>query len=433
MILNDVRKENVNKVGKKLTTEEINKKLEEQGNGIRLLNIYTGKVREYQTFICKDGHTWKGLLEKVKTCQKCGGPNQKLYIENINKRLYERNIKLIGEYKGDNTEKLKFQCEFNHIWESTINSVCSSKTGCHVCNHKIKLTTGIINKRIEDRKIKLIEDYKGGAKIKHNFQCSKNHIWEATVDAVCNNGTGCPECYGNKQLTTEIVIERLLKQGKGIILVGEYKGKVNLTHTFQCKNGHTWKTGVDLVCSAGTGCPECHEINKRLDCEKINNKIEARGIKLIEDYKGSNRLTHKFECKEGHIWKTSLTNVYNCGTGCPKCSISGFKADKPAQFYVYHLKNSKGKEVLGFGITNVFKDRNYRHQKTFRDNNIENKLQIIFNFENGYDVVNLENNLKILPYIINFGIEGFRSESLPLSFRYYINSLALQYGGTIQK
>ncbi len=111
-----------------------------------------------------------------------------------------------------------------------------------------KLTKEEVNNRISDRGLIMLGEYVT-THTKTLFQCSKGHTWKARPSGIMR-GSGCPHCSGRIPLTKEIVNDRIAD--RGIVMLEEYvhqKAKV----LFQCSEGHTWKarpsneiTGLNL-------------------------------------------------------------------------------------------------------------------------------------------------------------------------------------------
>ena len=116
-----------------------------------------------------------------------------------------------------------------------------------------KLTIQQINDTLAPRGIKLIGEYRG-AHYDTLFECSKGHVWKATVGNVKNNNRGCPFCRGGIKLTPEQITSAL--SPRGITLVGEYHSS-HAKSTFRCAKGHTWKATLNNVKNSLTGCPIC--------------------------------------------------------------------------------------------------------------------------------------------------------------------------------
>ena len=95
-----------------------------------------------------------------------------------------------------------------------------------------------------------------------------------------------------------------------------------------------------------------------------------------------------WKCEKGHIWFASLksrtrSSQWSNGTGCPECAVSGFKASKPAWFY---LMARPGEQQIG--ITNDLSHRfSYHGAKGW--NEIDSTGP-----HSGYLVVETENAIK---------------------------------------
>jgi hypothetical protein len=177
--------------------------------------------------------------------------SKKLTIEEINLKLTDRGITVIGEYKS-NATPVKVQCSQGHIWEPRIGNLISRKDGCPHCSRHSSVftwTTESINDKLKSRGITLISEYSGKVKDKGTFVCTNNHEWVTSVNSVLN-GRGCKKCHGKTiPLTLEIIKERYSKFGYSVD--GVYTGHgCNLT--FTCSKGHVWKGN-----SGNTRCSSC--------------------------------------------------------------------------------------------------------------------------------------------------------------------------------
>jgi len=127
-------------------------------------------------------------------------------------------------------------------------------------------------------------------------------------------GKGCPVCSGNLPLNAEIVNERI--EARGLKLLGAYKNHQTKT-LFKCANGHQWMAKPNFILGGG-GCAICSG-NSVLNRDAINLKLKGRGIELIGDYLNA-RTPTKFRCPKGHEWAGITDNILNKDSGCPHCS-----------------------------------------------------------------------------------------------------------------
>jgi hypothetical protein len=184
----------------------------------------------------------------------------KLSIELVDQRLFDRNIKRINDYPNNRT-KITFQCliqECQYIWQTTTNHILNGGTGCPKCSGYLKLTNEIIDGRLRHRNIQRVSDYVK-VQLKVKFLCLIDNcgcIWEALTDSVLR-GSGCPRCNKNEKLTDERIDELL--QNRNIKRVDNC---INARHPikFQClltDCQNVWKASPYAVLNSETGCPRC--------------------------------------------------------------------------------------------------------------------------------------------------------------------------------
>jgi hypothetical protein len=176
---------------KKLTKEEFELMLLNDGRGIRLIGDFLD-VDSRSEFQCKNNHRWHTRIGNVRGgggCPYCSG--HKISSDTINERLAAagRGITLIGEYKSTSTKSL-FRCDNGHEWYASSGSVLA-RNGCNRCSGGT-LDLDTVNQRLLERGIQIIGEFTRTDK-KSTFRCSEEHEWSARVNSVLN-GHGCPRC-----------------------------------------------------------------------------------------------------------------------------------------------------------------------------------------------------------------------------------------------
>lgn len=205
----------------------------------------------------------------------------------------------------------------------------------------------------DGRGIVLMGDYLG-KDVSTTFRCAAGHDWLCRPSHI-KRGIGCRRCTNTKP-TTDDINQRLLSADKGISLVGKYITAKTKT-LFQCKNGHQWMATPTSIINSGTECPYCIGTHQPTTEEFSEWLImDGRGITLLGDYVTSKTKT-KFLCAHGHDWMTMPSNIKN-GSGCPYCASYGFSPDKPAWVYGFTRNN-----YLKVGITNDLSRRISEHLK----------------------------------------------------------------------
>jgi hypothetical protein len=326
--------------------------------------------------------------------------NKKLTKEVVNERIKDRGIELIDKYINSRTPVL-FRCSNNHTWKTRSNNVLRGD-GCPICsNSNLPLTKEIVNERIKDRGIELIDEYINN-KVPVLFRCANNHEWE-TQPSIVLRGHGCPTCSG-RLLTKEIVNERI--KDRGIKLIGKFIAS-NPKSLFRCSNNHIWETKRSTVLF-GYGCPACSN-RLPLTAEIVNERIKDRGIKLIGEFITS-KIPVFFRCANNHTWKTRPDDVLQ-GHGCPLCSATGFKNNIPAHGYLLDFGH-----FIKFGISNRLSSRLDR-LKSYNGEFAVIKTKL---FENGQDALDWENDIKKKyggSYVTKGVFPHGFTETLPIFFK----------------
>jgi hypothetical protein len=166
-------------------------------------------------------------------CPHCSG-NVPLTKEIVNNRIADRGFVLLGEYRGAHTHTL-FQCSEGHTWDARPNNIIQGKN-CPHCDGQFPLSKEIVNERIADRGLVMLGEYVNSVTTTL-FQCSEGHTWEASPGSVMG-GSGCKYCARNAPLTTEVVNDRIAD--RGLVMLDEYISNT-VHRRFQCSEGHTWE------------------------------------------------------------------------------------------------------------------------------------------------------------------------------------------------
>jgi len=330
----------------------------------------------------------------------------KLSKEIINERLAPRDIRLVGDYQNNKTKTI-FSCKNSHTWMAHANSVLSG-SGCPKCSNNCpEQSAKIFFDTASKKGYTVIGEYKKNH-LPVDVYCPAGHRTKITPNSL-KSGQNCRVCAHNTILTQAEVNKRL--SAKGVTALEDYTGSKNKFRVRCEKCGHEWMAGATSILHRG-GCGGCAG-TARLTKELVNKKIAPRKYIMLGDYT-NNRTKVDFLCPSGHIfWSTP--NSILVGYGCSSCNKSGFNISKAGVLYAYHLIQGE-KEGIGFGISNKFKRRRLTHARTFRETNTKATFLGTINFESGFELEKTERLLKQHPEIFNFGIDGFRTECLPITW-----------------
>jgi very-short-patch-repair endonuclease len=198
--------------------------------------------------------------------------------EEFDTKIQHKPFKRLSEYAGSKI-KIKFQCNIDgHIWESNPNNILNGN-GCPKCSHHAPLGNDYIDKKLENRKIKRIDNYiKGNVKIR--FQCLDcDNIWLTKPTYIIHGETSCPKCYIRKLTKTNFNIDKQLKNRKIKRIDNYIKGVIKIR--FQCLNKkckNIWSATPSNILR-GNGCPQCRLSKGEL---KIKNILVKNNIKFTK-------------------------------------------------------------------------------------------------------------------------------------------------------
>jgi hypothetical protein len=230
-------------------------------------------------------------------------------------------------------QKMEWICQKGHTWLAfTYTRTGKNPKGCPVCANK---AVAIGSNDLKSQFPILANEADGwnpetvsvGTHRKHIWKCKEGHRWEASV-ASRVRGTGCPYCSNNKvlpgfndlkTLNPEIAAEADGWDPKNILNGAARK------LDWKCVKGHKWRTSVSArTGKRGTGCPYCwgrFVVEGETDLETLFPKIaaEAHGWDPRKVNAGSSSKA-EFECKNGHIYQTSISGRTTRNVGCSVCA-----------------------------------------------------------------------------------------------------------------
>lgn len=277
---------------------------------------------------CAKGHQWKAIPNNIRRgrwCPYCSTRPPKT-IDDMCLIATKNGGKCLSDVYLNARSILKWQCSEGHIWKSTYANIQSG----HWCPQCAYIKFGLSNRKWNIKKLQAFASQKGGKCIsmeyinynhKLKWQCFRNHIWRASTANVIK-GTWCPECaikqngISNRKYTIGDMLNLAVKHN-GKCLSNVYLG-VKHKLKWRCQKKHTWKSTPDSIL-CGTWCPYCgHSVKLRLSY--IRKIAQKRGGKcLSNEYKNSDSpLT--WECRKGHIWRSTAHSIIFQGTWCPICS-----------------------------------------------------------------------------------------------------------------
>lgn len=178
-----------------------------------LSNVYINSMKQME-WECSNKHIWKtsyGQIRKGTWCAKCAYDNKRIKIEECNNIAVSKNGKCLSENVHTSMDKLLWECSNGHKWEAATSTIkygiwCGK---CHYLNQRtsIEEINGLIN-----HKGRCISMERETVRGKLKFICNNNHEFDSTVDNI-KKGRWCPKCKKYKcEDYTRRVLEKLLNK-----------------------------------------------------------------------------------------------------------------------------------------------------------------------------------------------------------------------------
>lgn len=256
-------------------------------------------------------------------------PLAKLTTQQVNLKLSPQGHSLVGEWQGFNKLNV-FKCSKGHQWSVQGHGPVSRKTGCPECyklgGYKPKskekrskpkrLTELEMQTLLAQRGIKIVDKLWQGGNRRYDFICQFGHQWKSMGNNLLS-GSGCPRCQANNSGLSEVEIKARLKT-LGLKLGEEWQG-TQIKTLFVCvAAGHEWNVVPNSLFTQHKGCIYCIG-HPKLTTDEINVILTPRGISLKDKWKGANR-QNTFVCTAGHEWTTAGRSVVEMKRDCPECT-----------------------------------------------------------------------------------------------------------------
>jgi len=323
-------------------------------------------------------------IKRGSWCSYCSKPNQiKKTIEDMQELAKAKGGKCLSEKYFGNKTKLKWQCKEGHIWETMPGNIQSGKW-CPICSEGVsericrKYFEEIFNKKfpktrpkwLKNKTGKLLEldgycpelriafEYQGqqhylpttfftkgrgfenqqeADKLKKDL-CNKNNVilievpytvefedmGEFIIKKCKEHNIDVPkitkvlnyklfDIYSPQRLKE---MQELAKAREGKCLSERYiDAKTKMK--WQCKEGHVWMSHSNNI-KTGNWCPFCNRRNITL--EDMQEIAKTKGGKCLSTGEINTNSILKWQCKEGHIWNATSSNVLDHGSWCPYCA-----------------------------------------------------------------------------------------------------------------
>lgn len=94
----------------------------------------------------------------------------------------------------NNHTKMKWQCQFGHIWLATLNKIKDANEWCPYCTDKIQLKLQDLKDFANAKNGKCLAETYVNNRERVLWECNEGHTWYATFNNIKNGKYWCPYC-----------------------------------------------------------------------------------------------------------------------------------------------------------------------------------------------------------------------------------------------
>jgi hypothetical protein len=251
----------------------------------------------------------------------------------------------------DEFERTDWQCARGHNFSNSLYNVRMGAF-CPYCSRK---KTSV--QYLQD--VMKVAESKGGVclsktyvnnRTKLKFRCKNGHVFEANANNI-KSGWWCKYCSGNFKHSIEFY-QKLARKFDGELLSKKYHGIKHLMK-WRCAQGHVFEKSGSSVNHQGSWCRVCRYPPKPKKDPAPRFKYALEDLQAVAARHGGLCLSKtfsgvtvpvKWQCREGHVWKTKPYKVLN-GQWCRICMnlTSALKRRVPLSVYIKMAQKKKGK------------------------------------------------------------------------------------------
>lgn len=164
------------------------------------------------------------------------GSSQRLKFDDVKSLVESRNFELLDNFYINTRTKMNLKCQKNHVFAMSVDNI---RKGCNCpkCIGVAKPTLDEIRDYVNQFNYELIDEVYINNSTKLNFRCENNHIYSARW-CQFKRGQRCPYCKGNKKYSIEEVEQYITSKGYQLVSK-EYKG-AHMKLELICPNQHEY-------------------------------------------------------------------------------------------------------------------------------------------------------------------------------------------------
>jgi len=315
----------------KSTIEEMQAIAKERG-GRCLSNAYVNSNTKL-LWVCTEGHQWEatpGTVKRGSWCPFCAGRGKT--IEDMKKLAEERGGRCLSDIYMNVDTKLLWECAEGHQWEATPYKIvagtwcpkCSSGLGERICREFLEQ---IFERRFPKSYPKWLVNKDGNQMELDGFCESLRIAFEHQGEQHYSTGTQfitTEEELQKRQEDDKLKAELCEQRGIVLIAIPEISGRLPISEVRQYVKTECEHYSVPLPTDFDTKYVDLKKAYATSGSREALNELRAiakqRGGKCLSDAYVDYSTPLCWECKEGHQWEATPSNIKNQGSWCPTCA-----------------------------------------------------------------------------------------------------------------
>lgn len=306
-------------------------------NSIPFEEIKAGSHKQV-IWCCDKGHEWKAPVgRRVNTkqvlCKFCEKEKNLLVnlFPNVSQCYSKDNTIPVEEIAAQSMQKCKWVCPRGHYSTSTPRE--KTRYGdsfvCQQCKQEDYGLPERLKKFYSPNNKRAFETLTVGSERKMEWVCPQGHMWKQKVAQRVTSPVDCPVCDKESKLVKNIHPElRVEYSAENSRSFDELNIQSHYKATWECANGHLWKSVVRDRFQSNTGipsmCPKCKKeknLVSSLYPEFRNHYTDNNVIPFEELTTGMHHIIESV-CKNGHVRKATVYNTFKY-PNCRKCTKWG--------------------------------------------------------------------------------------------------------------
>lgn len=266
----------------RLTIDDCQNYAEERGGDCLEMDFINCNTK--MRWRCKYKHEWIVSFGSIRSgntwCKKCAGLT-KPTIEDCQELAKSKKGKCLENEYINRSYPMKWECEFKHQWKTRYDSIKNGKHWCPICAKNVRLTIEECQNYAKKKNGKCHSKIYINNQTKLKWECEFEHIWYAIFSAI-KDGHWCPYCYGNAKYTIEDCQNTAIKNN-GKCLSKIYEECMALL-LWECEFGHQWKACYSNIKNQHQWCPMCSRFKSERLAREIIEIITGVSFNKIRPF-----------------------------------------------------------------------------------------------------------------------------------------------------